>query len=223
MYKTIYVVFYVYLHIYMSSALLARPICQRIARIRSSGRKFKVYSTSMTHPIQQPSSHTNPLALDIFLSLEGKWKLQRSLDSRLASSPSGTVEGIVDFTKLNADDLVSDFLYTETGKFSSRHGVFDVSNRYVYAYNDAEKRIDIYFVSETGKSRGKPFIPLNLAQAVDEFSYCATSDHLCVKDMYTANYSFTLDESRSVDSMEIIFNVVGPSKDYQSKTIITRI
>lgn len=108
------------------------------------------------------------IALHIFQSLQGTWQFERSLDSELDSSPSGTVSGHVDFTVLSpksASELSSeevlantttytvftskifpDLLYEENGVFKTNKGFsFDVSRRYIYTYNNTQDSLDIYF------------------------------------------------------------------------------
>ena len=47
----------------------------------------------------------------------------------------------------------------------------------------------------------------------------ATSDHLCIKDLYSANFRVKLN-GLSASEIIIKYRVKGPAKDYESTTIL---
>jgi hypothetical protein len=61
---------------------------------------------------------------------------------------------------------------------------------------------------------------LKFTQQNDEGYWVATSDHLCIKDLYKATFQVKLD---GLVATEIImtYRVKGPAKDYESTTILT--
>lgn len=88
------------------------------------------------------------LSQTIFRALPGVWEFQRTLTSRLDIAPSGTVVGTIALKPHSRG--CSDLVYEEKGRFTTTKGmVMDVSgSQYVYALNEAEDCIDIYFADK---------------------------------------------------------------------------
>ncbi|KXZ47823.1 hypothetical protein GPECTOR_32g435 [Gonium pectorale] len=92
----------------------------------------------------------------VFRALHGEWALHRRIDSRMASSPSGTVTGRASFVMTDAPGGGADtaqYLYQESGQFTiDGGGSMRVRREYVYSYDKAVDRIDVHFAE--GGSRG---------------------------------------------------------------------
>ena len=50
--------------------------------------------------------------------------------------------------------------------------------------------------------------------------WVATSDHLCIKDLYKGNFKIKLDGLKATD-LVITYRVRGPAKDYEASTYMT--
>ena len=98
---------------------------------------------------------------------------------------------------------------------------FDVFREYEYQVNN--DALEIYFVE--GGKRALLFLSLrfvpedNISSSDDGYWIKATSDHLCVKDLYSATFRVKLN-GLSASEIIIKYRVVGPSKDYESTTIL---
>lgn len=179
---------------------------------------------------QQSDPNRLVMSSNIFKQLEGNWIFSRQLNSRLPSCPSGVVTGNVQFsrqsreadgTMISSDHGDYDLVYHEKGLFQASVGKFEVSNSYIYAMNDRDETIEIFFKPESNlPGRGKPFITLNLKG--DGRTWHACADHLCIVDKYNATYTFSLGANEELKDVEIVFEVQGPNKDYDSVTLLTR-
>lgn len=160
----------------------------------------------------------------IFRSLEGTWKMHRSLTSDLPAFPSGTFTGTATF-KPNAAFNHSSMLYHETGELVTDSGITLKANRkYVYRFSPEDEKISMWFVKEP---------PVEGAEEVDylfhelEFEFVerrwiAKGDHLCNTDMYWAFHDFRTDAIGNVERWGLRYKVKGPQKDYLSDTAYTR-
>jgi hypothetical protein len=61
---------------------------------------------------------------------------------------------------------------------------------------------------------------LKFTEQNDQGYWVASSDHLCIKDLYSANFQVKLD-GLSATEIIITYRVKGPAKDYESTTIMT--
>ena len=119
-------------------------------------------------------------------------------------------------------------LYREDGIFTLPNGVkMDVFREYEYQVNPASNTLEIYFV-EYGK-RAHLFLSLKFQQQqqqqqddgkVDSNVWIATSDHLCIKDLYKGEFRITLDDGLSASAITMTYRVKGPNKDYESVTYL---
>lgn len=116
-------------------------------------------------------------------------------------------------------------LYREDGVYEySPTQKFDVFREYEYEVkHDA---LEVYFVE--GGKRAHMFLSLKFtpeAVAIDDtttktgYWVKATSDHLCIKDLYSATFRVKL-IGLSASEIIIKYRVKGPSKDYESTTIL---
>lgn len=152
------------------------------------------------------------------LSLQGsRWTLARSLHSRLAAMPSGSVSGSASFATLTCDEL----LYSEQGTFRTAAGMqMEISAYYVYVYEAAADSLSIWFAdAETHSRRDRLFIPLR-PQRTDA-GWRAEASHQCSADHYQATVQFVM-RGLQVSEVTLTFKVSGPHKDYTSHTVLTR-
>ena len=162
------------------------------------------------------------LSQSIFRALQGDWAFERTLISQLESSPSGTVVGKISL--LRADKASSDLKYVEKGRFTTTRGMsFDVNgSQYVYALNEAEDCIDIYFADkETGLVKERIFVSLRVAGRDAEGWIAVGEPHLCGKDTYIVRFRVAF-QGLALSRIEIQIDVKGPFKDYQSNTVLTK-
>ncbi|KAM0277838.1 hypothetical protein ACHAQH_005542 [Verticillium albo-atrum] len=104
----------------------------------------------------------------VFRSLLGTWRLERSLDSKLPSHPSGHFSGTARFllrdattdglqcasssdkvvpSPTDAGDPGQEYLYVEEGEFKASNGlVFQARRRYIWRYDEGRDSISVWFV-----------------------------------------------------------------------------
>lgn len=100
------------------------------------------------------------VAASVFRNLLGTWRLEREIESKLPSHPSGTFSGTGRFLvrQKTLDGLDSaparasaagelEYLYIEEGTFESTLGFsFSATRRYVYRYDEAADILSVWFV-----------------------------------------------------------------------------
>lgn len=169
----------------------------------------------------------------IFESLEGSWRLRRSLNSALPGFPSGLFEGTATFTprKPSADSVAAELLYAEQGELKADNGFTLKANRkYVYRYNADEDKISAWFVKEeTKQNDGKEEVDYlfhDIETGNVGKGWVGQGEHLCELDMYWAYYEFRLpqvvEEGQGMDVFGVRYKVKGPQKDYTSDTAYER-
>jgi hypothetical protein len=130
-----------------------------------------------------------------------------------------SVRGEVNFSLISDHEYKSKHLwYHEHGIFSTEKGAkFEVSQSYVYAFNEAEDCLEISF-----STVGSPTLIdrhfLSLRFKPSPIGWIATAKHLCGEDNYHANFTITFN-GLNIARMEIVFDVLGPAKNYRSSTI----
>ena len=194
-----------------------------------------VFSPDMLNPLNEQAegttsalsqtvadcNHGKYLPQTIFRALQGEWDFERTLNSQLPSSPSGSVVGKI--TLLRADKGVSDLVYVEKGKFTTNSGMkLDVNgSQYVYVLNEEDDCIDIYFADkETGRLKERIFVSLRIVGRDLQGWMAVGEPHLCGKDTYYVRFKFAF-HCLALQSVEIQIDVKGPFKDYQSITVLT--
>lgn len=125
-------------------------------------------------------------------------------------------------TPLTSSDLFQNpFLwYHENGQIKLPNGMkLDVSQSYIYRYDEESDSLDIFF-SKVGESQeiDRPFIRLKFSP-VDE-GWLAKAYHLCGEDHYHASYLISF-SGLNITKMEVVFDVLGPKKNYRSTTYFT--
>ena len=167
---------------------------------------------------------------NIFDSLKGSWKLFRNLDNVISTYPSGTLQGIANFSKRPPTDHVYDaeYLYSESGDFITQQGLrMRATRQYVYRYSKITDTISVWFVKPDDGSAVDYFFhkldfrERNIGIDLDREIWSASGFHLCVDDNYNASYTFYMNDS-SITKWHAVFNVNGPKKDYTANATYTR-
>ncbi|TKA23133.1 hypothetical protein B0A50_07163 [Salinomyces thailandicus] len=172
----------------------------------------------------------------IFKSLQGSWRLKRSLDSALPGFPSGVFEGTAIFSprQPSAHTVAAELLYSEQGELKTQNGFTLKANRkYIYRFNEVEDKISAWFVKEDTKQEdGKEevdylFHDIETEDAGAEKSMVGRGEHLCDMDMYWAYYEFRMPQvveegEGGMDVFGVRYKVKGPTKDYTSDTAYER-
>jgi hypothetical protein len=165
---------------------------------------------------------------------------------RNEQSKQGSSDGLVLEDIRVVDDRLF-LLYKEEGKLSLPNGQsFDVSQNYIYYYNSFNDCMEIFFCHRDNPSIiDYHFLTLKFekkevnknndnnnndnnnndktenADKTDtkeqENGWIGKNDHLCINDLYKANYLFQFQGLELPDIM-IDFHVKGPKKDYLSST-----
>lgn len=172
----------------------------------------------MYSEIQQRQRGKN-VAQSILYALEGgTWAFQRELFDKDHGSIS-TVDGKVKFSFIFEPSYSDKHLwYHEEGIFTTARGQrFDVSQSYIYSYNRDLDSLDIFF-STVGKPTviDRPFISLHFKPS--ERGWVAKADHLCGEDNYYADFEIGFN-GLNIERMKIVFDVLGPAKNYRSTTM----
>ncbi|KAL3779630.1 hypothetical protein ACHAW5_000596 [Stephanodiscus triporus] len=180
----------------------------------------------------------------ILQSILGKWRYDRHI-VHLQTRKVERVYGTVKYSKYwsrsnpenenagNADELLfsvndtkkNPVLYREDGFYEfTPTQKFEVFRE--YEYESKHDALDIFFVE--GGRRAHLFLSLKFVpetipalNSSDDDGYWvkATSDHLCIKDLYSATFRVKL-KGLSASEIIIKYRVKGPSKDYESTTIL---
>ena len=158
---------------------------------------------------------------DVFFSLKHHYDEKNDGDDDIFSSSS------LPSPSSNSRRYWNTVLYREDGIFTLPNGVkMDVFREYEYQVNPASNTLEIYFV-EYGK-RAHLFLSLKFQQQQqgdgdkkkDSNVWIATSDHLCIKDLYKGEFRITLDDGLSASAITMTYRVKGPNKDYESITYL---
>jgi len=143
------------------------------------------------------------LADEKFFSLEGKWRLKRSIPG------FGEMKGLASFSLL--PQFPCTFFYREEGIFKTSASLsLPFYREYMYCLRDG--KIDVYFASG-GKKEG---LFLSLSSSQDN-GYLATGVHQCGEDTYLATYRFL-----THNTFFLRCDVKGPQKDFSIHTCFER-
>ncbi|KAF7959576.1 hypothetical protein EAE96_001192 [Botrytis aclada] len=165
----------------------------------------------------------------IFRSLQGTWRLSRSLKSSLSTFPSGTFTGTAKFLPRfpTTPSFDSEYLYIEEGDFVTDTGMtFKASRRYVYRYREDTDTLSLWFV-KTDDNLGVDYLFHEMEILVPEvqdkregqakiMGWRAKSSHLCIADTYDVEYGFRF-KGVNVEEWRQEYSVEGPNKDYRIK------
>ncbi|KYR01254.1 hypothetical protein DLAC_02374 [Tieghemostelium lacteum] len=154
--------------------------------------------------------------LRAFRSFSGRWNFTREILHK-NNNERFSVNGIAKFQQLNVGDE-NTLQYQEEGvmKQLSNSQTFNITQRYIYQYDEPKDQITVYF-DENPK---RLFHHLTTTTSVGEISNCQAvrGYHLCELDHYNATYQFLSDRE-----FQIIYSVQGPKKDYEIKTLFTKL
>jgi hypothetical protein len=154
-------------------------------------------------------------------ALVGNWSFERDIVHFASGGRSIAqrqyIHGKVNYSRSKDHNSVR---YREDGLFEiSPTKSLPVFREYDYlcTSDDGGGALELYFV-ENGK---KTYLFLSLQfQHQDKDGYwVATNDHLCVKDLYKGNFKIKLDGLAATEVI-ITYRVRGPSKDYESTTVM---
>ena len=145
----------------------------------------------------------------IFGLMKGCWKVSRKIQEPQKNWVTG--EGKARFEAISNDPKV--LLYKEELQILTNSEKFDVSKEYVFRY--LENKISVFFKEKPERF----FYSLEFQQPSNEVKVItAQAEHLCIKDLYKAQYKFFDD-----NKFELIYQVKGPKKNYLMTTIYDRI
>ncbi|KAF2759401.1 hypothetical protein EJ05DRAFT_527607 [Pseudovirgaria hyperparasitica] len=173
------------------------------------------------------------VAAAVFRSLQGSWEQKRSLNSKLDEFPINRYEGTGTFHPRAPTDVGYDgeYLYIEQGTAYTKTGQsFQTSHRYVYRYSARTDTITVWFVKRETDSQ--PDLKVDYLFNEMKFEphprpgekhqgWIATSDHLCIKDMYNSRCEFRF-RGAQIERFVLAYDVKGPKKDYVSETWFNR-
>ncbi|KAK9452794.1 hypothetical protein V1511DRAFT_507006 [Dipodascopsis uninucleata] len=159
----------------------------------------------------------------IFENFDGEWSIDRKIESRTSSSPSGTLIGTATFVKRDptADEYSAEYLYLEEGDLTFQSGfTVKAKRRYVYRLSKEEtgghEKITTWFVKVDNEDEVDYFFHDFVFLTDNEgISLSARGSHPCVNDMYYCLYNFP---SESFSNFNIEYLVQGPNKDYTIST-----
>lgn len=188
---------------------------------------------------------TKFLATATFRNLLGTWTLHRTIKSALPSHPSGTFTGTATFhlRRKTSDGLQCastpttpspaspfdgakegwEYLYEESGTFTSQSFSFPARRRYIYRYDEAADVLSAWFVRPDDGARADylfhevEFLPRSLGAGAVK----AKAGHLCVEDYYSVGYEFGF-KGVGMREWSLGYEVRGPKKEYSLHGVYTR-
>lgn len=161
-----------------------------------------------------------------FRALQGRWRLRRTLDSKLPGFPSGTFSGTATFhpRHATASAFAAEYLYVEdvTLVLESGH-TLAASRRYVYRYDRARDVVSVWFVRPPPNDKAADHLFFEMqfdapdASAPGERTgWVARGAHPCEADFYASRVEFRF-RGVHLDGFGIRYDVKGPRKDYVSE------
>lgn len=148
----------------------------------------------------------------VLSALVGIWKFDRNI-VHFTDNRREHIHGTVKYSRPKLDYV----LYREDGLYElSPSKTLSVFREYEYLVKD--DTLEVYFV-ERGQ-RAHLFLSLKFTKQNDEGYWVATSDHLCIKDLYRANFQVKLNGLMATKVI-MTYRVKGPNKDYESTTTLT--
>jgi hypothetical protein len=135
--------------------------------------------------LEESSKNAKYVARAVFKGLQGIWNLERKIDSRLDTFPSGMLHGTATmlprYPTVEGADM--EYLYFEEGDFRpSWGGTMHAKRSYVYHYTEFSDKMDVWFAKGDYKTSDYFFHQLEFA--VPEKPglggpWKANSSHLC--------------------------------------------
>jgi hypothetical protein len=165
-----------------------------------------------------------------FRAMQGDWKLQRTITSRIASYPSGALSGKAYFKARTPTDSAADleYLYLENGEFKADNGFnFEAKRTYVHRYAESSDTLSVWFTKPDQKTvdyffHSLQFITPSIEDAKSgNAPWKANSSHLCIEDLYDVEYEFYF-KGATLRKWSMEYTVRGPAKDYTIRSVYTR-
>ncbi|KAK3063527.1 hypothetical protein LTS18_014810 [Coniosporium uncinatum] len=185
-----------------------------------------------TQPIQSPQLPKLYRSATLFKALNGPWSFDRSLASKLAHTPSGTVTGTATFLPIvpTSESSAAEYLYTEEGTMTTSQGLqMNTRRRYIWRLSKATETsspaVSVFFVKHDNFSPHGLFHHLQFSKSPSQIIR-ASGSHWCEPDQYEAEYEFSAkgrDGPISLGDFSITYHVKGPQKDYTSVTSFSKI
>jgi Family of unknown function (DUF6314)/Flavin-binding monooxygenase-like len=145
-------------------------------------------------------------------ALLGRWSFERTIRCKLTASEQ-RVCGEIKYT-LSGPNLEC-LRYREDGFLELPNGNrLEVFREYEYMLR--ADLLNIHFIEN-----GEPahlFLSLRFQKGSNS-TWTATSDHLCINDLYKGDFSIKFD-GLSATEVSMTYNVKGPNKDYESATLL---
>lgn len=159
-------------------------------------------------------------AKQIFDSLPGIWKLSRETNPLKQLQNSGTeyfkANGFAAFTSMESDPNLLIYSEKVTIESANEMNEMEAKQKYKYRYDNVEKTLTKYFFDDrlfyTIKFDNQHDNKTAKATASNHVTGCGK--HLCIQDLYEANYAFSNDKH-----FQMKYTVNGPKKCYE---IITK-
>jgi len=151
-------------------------------------------------------------------ALVGNWSFERDIvhfaNRGKAIAQRQYIHGNVNYSRSKDHQHVR---YREDGLFEiSPTKSLPVFREYDYICTEGGA-LELFFV-ENGEMTYL-FLSLKFQHQDEDGYWVATNDHLCVKDLYKANFRVKLDGLAATEVV-ITYRVQGPAKDYESTTIM---
>ena len=155
-------------------------------------------------------------------ALVGNWTFERDIVhfSGKSIAQRQYIHGKVRYSRSKDHGHV---LYREDGFFEvSPSKSLPVFREYEYVCSTDERggdsgAMELYFVE--GGTRAYIFLSLRFGHKDEDGYWVATNEHLCVKDLYKANFRIKMDGLAATEVI-ITYRVRGPAKDYESTTVM---
>ncbi|KAH6671027.1 flavin-containing monooxygenase-like protein [Halenospora varia] len=164
-----------------------------------------------------------------FRAMQGDWKLERTITSRIASYPSGTLSGEAEFRPRAPTEMGVDmeYLYLENGEFSASNGFsFSAKRSYAHRYTSTTDTLSVWFTKADHKTVDYLFheleftVPLTPSTS-EARPWKAKSSHLCIEDLYDVAYEFWF-QGTTLREWCLEYSVRGPAKDYTIRSVYRR-
>jgi hypothetical protein len=144
-------------------------------------------------------------------ALVGKWSFERSINDRISGAIQ-RVHGEIGYSL--QEPHFKSLRYREDGFLELPGTRLEVFREYDYLCKNGA--LEIYFV-ENGE-RTYLFLSLRFEKQEEGF-WVASSDHLCVKDLYKGSFKMSFDGT-AASEVSMTYRVKGPNKDYESVTFL---
>ncbi|RDL40056.1 FAD protein [Venustampulla echinocandica] len=179
--------------------------------------------------IEDSTERAKFVAKAAFRAMQGDWKLERTIASRIDSYPSGTLSGNAYFKPRLPTERGYDleYLYLESGEFNATNGFkFQAKRSYAHRYNSATDTLSVWFTKPDHKTvdylfHELEFVPPPAQPRQANQPWNAKSSHLCIQDLYDVAYKFYF-QGAQLREWSLEYSVKGPAKDYSIRSVYRR-